>query len=308
MNNSAAVADRSAALSSSHHGAWIGESAQKYLFMTKPAVWVSLTVTGAIGYAIGSLITHEFSVLWLFAVVAALAAGTSGCESLTNFIDMPLDRLMKRTADRPLPSGEIPGRNAVVLGIALVIMAMALSQSLGTLFIILMGFGIFDNVVVYSFLLKSRTWQNILWGGLSGAIPVTYGFLASAPAEALMAVMLFFFVFAWTPPHIWGLSIDLREDYRNAGIPMLPVISSRRVWGTGIALFSAITVAVTLFIAVVMEHTIVVLPLAVLDAVLIYSVLKLLLRPERFAHRFFIYTNVYLFLTLLFFMIGPMTL
>ena len=176
--------------------------------MTKPAIWGSLTLTGAIGYVTGAFIAYHFSIMQMLIVIAALAAGTSGCESLTNFIDMPIDRVMNRTALRPLPSGEIPGENAIVLGVMLITMAMALSSFLGTVFIILMGFGIFDNVVVYSFLLKRRTSQNILWGGFSGAVPVAYGFLASAHADLLMALLLFLFVFAWTPPHICGHDSD----------------------------------------------------------------------------------------------------
>ncbi len=308
MNGNPAVTEHSVALPPMRHDAGIEKTVMGYFIMTKPAVWGSLTITAAIGYMIGSFIAYQFSIVQLFIVVAALAAGTSGCESLTNFIDTPVDRLMKRTAARPLPSGEIPGENAVVLGIVLVIAAMTLSSFLGVLFIILMGFGIFDNVIVYSFLLKRRTSQNILWGGFSGAIPVTYGFLASASSYILMASLLFLFVFAWTPPHIWGLSIWLKDDYRNAGIPMLPVSASKKVWGSGIALFSVFTVVITLFIAIAMGYLNVLIPLVILDAVLVYALLKLLMKPERYARKFFVYTNVYLFLALMLFMIGAMTL
>lgn len=308
MNSDAHAAERSVASSARHHNAGAGMAVMRYLVMTKPAVWGSLTLTAVIGYMTGSLLVHQLSVMRLLVVAAALAAGTSGCESLTNFIDIPVDRVMKRTASRPLPSGEIAGDNAVVMGLVLVVAAIALSSFLGAVFTVLMGLGIFDNVVVYSFLLKRRTPQNILWGGFSGAIPVAYGFLASAPAYTLVALLLFVLVFTWTPPHIWSLSVELKEDYRRAGIPMLPVVSSKNVWGTAVALFSAITIAVTLFIVIAMGITVILLPLVALDSLFVYALLKLLLTPERSAHMFFMFTNVYLFLILLLFMTGAIAL
>ena len=273
----------------------LGHELFTYAKMTKPMVWGSLVITAILGFFTGAALTSEFNFTRFFLVAIALAAGTAGCESITNRIDLPLDRLMDRTLMRPLPAGELDGRTAILAGSALLVIAVATSLVLGPLFLCLMVFGIVDNIAVYSFWLKRRTSQNILWGGFSGAIPVMFGFLASDPDSITLAILLFTLVFSWTPPHIWSLSVEFKEDYARAGIPMLPVVSGRRTWVTAISIFYILMLSTSLLLLITegMDN-IALSALVILDSISVALLIDFLKQPEEKAHRFFIFLNVYL--------------
>lgn len=270
-------------------------SLAEYLRMTKPAVWGAIVITGIIGFLIGSMKADSLSFLRLTIAVAALSAGTAGCESITNVIDLPIDRVMGRTVNRSLPKGRIAARSALHMGIILISVSLVLSLELGYVFLVLMAAGAVDNVVVYSYWLKRRSRQNIIWGAFSGAIPAAYGLLAADQSATVLAVLIFMFVFFWTPPHIWSLSVEYKDDYARAGVPMLPVVANESLWKLATSAFSAAMITVSLFFTWQSSPSILALTvsglLGLYCAFRVYSFIRM---PERFARSLFVFLNAYL--------------
>lgn len=152
----------------------------------------------------------------------ALAAG--GANALNCYIDRDIDALMARTAHRPSATGQVPGPRIVQFGVALGVAATGLLWiTVNALSAMLAAVAIVFYVVGYSLLLKRRTPQNIVWGGIAGCMPVLIGWSAVTGGLTWAPVALFLVVFLWTPPHYWPLSLRYKDDYARAGVPMLPV-------------------------------------------------------------------------------------
>jgi protoheme IX farnesyltransferase len=136
---------------------------------------------------------------------------------------------MRRTSGRPLVKHTVTPRSALVFGLALAVTSVALFAATTNLLAAGLTFAaIVYYVLIYTILLKRHTSQSTLWGGVCGAAPVLIAWAAATGALAWPAVLLFLVVFFWQPPHFWALAIKYREDYRRAGIPMLPVVASVR--------------------------------------------------------------------------------
>jgi len=162
----------------------------------------------------------------LFAVaVIAITAATAGCDVLTCYIDRDIDAIMYRTRNRPIPSGRIGKRKALVWGFALSIIGLVLAYWINLLSFLWIALGIIDNVVVYSLFLKRRNPLNIILGGVSGGLPVMFGWSAVTNGMGLLPVLLAALVVLWIPGHIWSLAIFTKEDYERARVPMLPVVT-----------------------------------------------------------------------------------
>ncbi|MCL5066795.1 MAG: heme o synthase, partial [Thaumarchaeota archaeon] len=148
-----------------------------------------------------------------------------------SYFDRDIDAIMNRTKKRPIPTGRIPANNAFVYGLGLLAASLVLSYVfLSTYSAIAMLAGFLDYTVIYSFILKRRSWLNIILGGFSGVMPVLVGYFAATKPVIPLTAALFmgFLVFFWIPEHIWSLAIRFREDYSNAKIPMLPVVVSEK--------------------------------------------------------------------------------
>jgi protoheme IX farnesyltransferase len=156
----------------------------------------------------------------------AVAAGASGCLNMA--YDSDIDGLMSRTAKRPIPMGHIGRDEALIFGWILAIGAVA-TMGLFVNFLAggLLAFTVFVYVVVYTLWLKRRTAQNIVIGGLSGALPPAIGWAAVTGDLSLAPVLLVAIIFMWTPPHFWALSLWRSDDYARAGVPMLPVVKGK---------------------------------------------------------------------------------
>jgi len=207
----------------------IAQRARNYYELTKPKI-VSLLVFTALSatFVATRVLRLPFSpVQWILAGIA-ITAGCAGCDVLTSYIDRDIDAVMLRTRHRPLPSGRITARNGLLFGLTLVTISLALSAAFNILSFVWMALGIIDNVVVYSMLLKRRTWLNILLGGFSGGLPVMFGWsvVTTGPVGSfsLLAVAMAGLVFLWIPVHIWFLAVSYRRDYERVGVPMLPVV------------------------------------------------------------------------------------
>ena len=182
----------------------------------------------------------------------AIVAGTAGCNALTNYHDRDIDALMMRTRHRPLPSGRITPRAALLFGLGLISISLILAALLNLFSLLWMALGILDNVGVYSLLLKRRSSLNILLGGFSGGLPVLFGWSSVTPGPVgslphpVFPLLMAGLVFVWIPVHIWFLAISYRSDYSNAGVPMLPVVLGSTAALRLITIFSMIMVPFSL--------------------------------------------------------------
>jgi heme o synthase len=155
----------------------------------------------------------------------ALAAGSA--NALNCYIDRDIDEIMRRTSARPLVKNTVSPRSALIFGLVLAVVSVTLFAVTTNLLAAGLALGaIFYYVVIYTMLLKRHTSQSTLWGGACGAAPVLIAWAAATGSLSWPAWLLFGVVFFWQPPHFWALAIRFREDYRSAGIPMLPVVAS----------------------------------------------------------------------------------
>src|SRR6202167_428447 len=173
-----------------------------------------------------------------------LSAGGAG--AVNHYYDRDIDARMARTADRPVPSGRVSPRAALIYGIVLAALSFALmSLTINVLSASLAFAGFAGYVGVYTIWLKRRTWHNIVIGGAAGAIPPMVGWAAARGALSWTAVYLFAIVFYWTPPHFWALSLLMKDEYAKVGVPMMPVVRGEQETRRQILLYSGLLYAIT---------------------------------------------------------------
>src|SRR5712664_895253 len=212
-----------------------------YVALTKPRVMSLVVFTALVGLMVAPGGIDPFA-----AVVALLciAAGAGAAGALNMWYDADIDAMMARTAMRPIPSGRVSRSEALVFGLMLGICAIV---ALGTLLNIaaaaLLAFTIGFYVFVYTMWLKRRTPQNIVIGGLAGALPPAIGWAAVTGSLGLPPLVLVAIIFLWTPPHFWALSLYRVEDYARARIPMLPVVSGKPETRRQIVIYTVLVVA-----------------------------------------------------------------
>ena len=197
---------------------------QDYVQLLKPRVMSLVVFTGLTG-----LVCANTPMNPLLAAIAVLciAIGAGASASLNMWFDADIDALMKRTRTRPVPAGKVQGADALAFGVILSLLScMTMYLAIGWLAAALLAFTIFFYAVVYTMWLKRATPQNIVIGGLAGALPPVIGWAAAAHGLSLNAWLMCAIIFMWTPPHFWALSLYTSEDYGKAGVPMGPV-----VWG-----------------------------------------------------------------------------
>jgi protoheme IX farnesyltransferase len=188
--------------------------------------------------------------LWLILatlVGGSLSAGSAGAFNC--YLDRDIDRLMKRTKNRPLVTGELSDREALIFAWALGAASILWLGLLTNWLAAALSFGaILLYVVFYTIILKRRTPQNIVWGGVAGCMPVLIGWAAVTGDLSWPPVILFMIIFLWTPPHYWPLSMKYRSDYQAAGVPMLAVVRGRAQVGLQVILYAWATVACSLLL------------------------------------------------------------
>jgi protoheme IX farnesyltransferase len=204
---------------------------------------------------------------------------------------------MGRTRDRPLPQGLVSPERALVFAIALEVIAFDVLWAVVNLLaaVLTLGAAVF-YVFVYTLWLKPRSVQNIVIGGAAGAVPVLTAWAAVRGRLDTPALVMFAIIFFWTPPHFWALAIKYRDDYANAGIPMLPVVAGIRRTTTGILVYAVVVVGVTLALGPLSDLGIVYdVAAGVLGATFIGRAVHLRRHPEPGeAIRLFVFSNVYL--------------
>ena len=213
-----------------------------YVELTKPKVQsLLLLTTVATMYVAGD---PSPLLVALTCLGGYLSAG--GAAAVNHWFDRDIDALMARTARRPVASGRVRPHAALLFGCALAALSVAeLWLAVNPLAAGLAFSGFLGYVFVYTIWLKRRTPQNIVIGGAAGAVPPLVGWAAVTGSLSGTAVILFFIVFFWTPPHFWALSLLMREDYRRVGIPMLPVVRGEAETRRQILLYSVLLYAVT---------------------------------------------------------------
>jgi protoheme IX farnesyltransferase len=202
---------------------WYGADVEDYVALLKPRVMSLVVFTALVGMIAAPGTLHP--VLAFIALVAiAVGAGASG--ALNMWYDADIDRLMRRTRDRPIPSGRLGASEALGFGLVLAAFSVAiLGLAANWLAAALLAFTIFFYVVVYTMWLKRWTAQNIVIGGAAGALPPVIGWAAATGSLSLEPLLYFLVVFMWTPPHFWALALFTRGDYARAGVPMLPNVA-----------------------------------------------------------------------------------
>jgi protoheme IX farnesyltransferase len=291
----------------------VGALLRAYVALTKPRIIELLLITTL---PVMFLAAHGLPPLW--PVAATLAGGmlsAGSANALNCYIDRDIDAKMRRTRRRPLPMVQVTPRETLVFGITLAVgSTLFLGLALNWVAAGLSVFAICFYVFVYSLLLKRRTSQNVVWGGIAGCMPVLIGWSALTGGMAWTPLVLFLVVFFWTPPHTWTLAMRYRDDYAAAEVPMLPVVATERRVAIEVIVYTWVTVACSLALWPV-AHTTVFYPIVavLLGAVSLVEAYRLLgrvrrgitgavLKPMRYFHL----SNAYLALLFLAVAIDPL--
>ena len=206
------------------------------LALTKPRVMSLVVFTGLCGLLAAPVPVHP---VLGFAAVLCIALGAGAAGALNQWYEADLDAQMRRTAKRPLPAGRMDRQTALHFGVGLSVFSVVLMDlAANHLAAVLLAASILFYVLVYTVWLKRRTAQNIVIGGAAGAFPPLIGWVAATGEMAVLPALLFALIFLWTPPHFWALSLFVRSDYANAGVPMLPVTAGIRATRQHIALYT----------------------------------------------------------------------
>jgi heme o synthase len=211
-----------------------------FIALTKPRVMMLAVFTALVGLSSAPVRLDPLTTL---AAVLAIAAGAGAAGVLNMWYDADIDKIMSRTAMRPIPRGKVSRFQALVLGLVLggfAVVALALATNL-TASALLAGTILF-YVVVYTAWLKRATRQNIVIGGAAGALPPVIGWAAATGQIGLEPLTLFLIIFLWTPPHFWTLALNRFDDYARAGVPMLPVVTGRAATTRQILIYSVLLV------------------------------------------------------------------
>ena len=231
----------------SPHQTWRAQVGD-YVALTKPRIIELLLVT-----TVPTMVVAERGLPSVWLMLATVIGGTlaaGGANAINMYVDRDIDRLMKRTQNRPLAAGRLEPRNALVFAVALEVVAFAfLWATVNLLSAVLAVSACLFYVFVYTLWLKRTSKSNIVIGGAAGAAPVLIGWSAVTNSIDWAPVVLFAVIFYWTPPHFWALAIRYREDYAAADVPMLPVVASLRTTAVRILLYTLLLWALTLVFA-----------------------------------------------------------
>ena len=192
------------------------------LELLKLRIGVTIAATAATGYA---AMVEKVDPLSMALLVLAMLLGSGGSAVFNHLYDRDIDAGMKRTRNRPLVVGSISNTDALMLSAGLTIAGLSTAvMTLNWAAAAHLSLGIFVYAIVYTVWLKRRTWWNIVFGGAAGSFALLAGAALGEPAQWLLPTLLAITLFLWTPSHFWALAILLADDYRAAGVPMLPVV------------------------------------------------------------------------------------
>ena len=194
-----------------------------FFALLKPRVMTLVVFSGVAGIVLAPGYLHPFLCL-VATLCIALGAGAAGCINM--WYERDIDAVMERTKNRPLPQGRVNPDEALTFGGVLTFFSIGLmGLAVGWMAAAVLAFASFFYIFVYTIWLKRRTPQNIVIGGAAGAFPPMIGWAAVTGSISVESVVLFMIIFLWTPPHFWALALCRHDDYKRAGIPMMPVVA-----------------------------------------------------------------------------------
>ena len=253
-----------------------------------------IAAPGSIGFGAGQL--HPFLAL---VAIGCIAIGAGAAGAINMWYERDIDAVMARTKNRPLPTGRVEPAEALGFGVVLTILSVGLmGLALNWTAAFLLGFANFFYVIVYTVWLKRRTPQNIVIGGAAGAFPPMIGWAAATGHVSVESILLFTLIFLWTPPHFWALALYRNDDYKKAGIPMLPVVAGESATKRQIVLYTLLLTPVVLAPYFMHMANIAYLAIAsILQALFIVSAFRVYAEQGsyRFARLMFGYSIFYLF-------------
>ena len=267
-----------------------------YLALTKPGITGLIVLVAVAGYFLALPPTVDLAALGLLVMTGAIAS--AGASMLNHYLDRDVDALMRRTRGRPLAQARItPGAAVAVAGVMLSVVGIGLAVVLiNPLTGFAIALGSVTYVGLYTYVLKRRTSWNIVIGGFAGSAPALAGSAAAVGTFTPGVLAFALLVFLWTPPHFWSLAILLRDDYRRAGLPMVPRPEDPTFVGRAVVLGAGLLVAATVVLVllgpVTLPVAVVLLALAVAFVALTWPLLKSVERPV--ARRGFIFSGIYL--------------
>ena len=266
-----------------------------FVMLTKPRIIELLLITTVPSMILAHGGMPRLSLVVLTIVGGALAAG--GANTFNMYIDRDIDRLMERTQGRPLVTGAITPRSALLFGIALEVVAFVLFYLFVNWLSAVLALGAcLFYVFVYSLWLKRTSKQNIVIGGAAGAAPALIGWAAVTGSLGLNPIILFAIVIFWTPPHFWALAIKYADQYEAASVPMLPVVTSIKATATRMVIYTVVIFGLSIWFHVAADMGFVYLSVALIGGlVFLWRTLGLLRKPTSVqAMKVFVYSNVYL--------------
>jgi protoheme IX farnesyltransferase len=229
-----------------HHENFL-QVVQSYFQLTKPRIILLLLITTAGGMWIAA--DGQVNPLLLVVTLISGACAAGAANTINCLYDRDIDYIMERTRHRPLPSGRVQPRDALLFAIVLTLISFSLLAGFANLLsacLAMSGIGVY--VLVYTHWLKRHSTQNIVIGGAAGAIPPLVGWAAVTGDLSWAAWVLFGIIFLWTPPHFWALAVMIREDYAKVGVPMLPVVEGNEPTARQIFYYTLALIPVTLLL------------------------------------------------------------
>lgn len=283
----------------SRHHENFAQVARSYYQLTKPRIIPLLLITTAASMWIAG--QGRVDPLLLVVTLAGGTLAAASAQTINCIYDRDIDYAMERTRHRPLPSGKVQPRDALIFAIALATISFTLLAVFANLLSALLAMsGIVFYVAIYTHLLKRHTSQNIVIGGAAGAIPALVGWAAVTGTVGWAAWVLFAIVFLWTPPHFWALALMIRDDYAKVGVPMLPVVVGNKQTSQQIWLYSLILIPATFTLIYPLNVSGLVYGViaAILATIFIKKAWVLLQNPDskELAKSLFLYSIIYMML------------
>lgn len=271
------------------------QRARDLAMLTKPIIIALLLVTTYTGMVVGGRQLPSLALTFWTLLGGMFAAGGSG--AVNQYIDRELDQRMTRTAKRPIASGRMTPAEGLAFGLGLLVAAFYIMATLVNLLAALLSLaGMIYYIVLYSLWLKKATVQNIVIGGGAGAIPPLVGWAAVTGTLNIPALFLFIIIFLWTPPHFWALAIIRKNEYKRAGIPMMPVVRGVLATRWQILIYTLELVAVTMLMPILnLAGSIFLVSAIVLGGGLIYAAWRVWREGgNKLAWRMYRFSSIYL--------------
>lgn len=276
----------------------IGSHVRDYVELLKPRVMSLVVFSGFVGLMVAPGHIHP---LLGFVAILCIALSAGGSAAVNMWFDRDIDAIMTRTQKRPLPSGRVEPQSAVEFGGTLIFASVALmGLAINWMAAGLLAFAAFFYIYIYTMWLKRRTPQNIVIGGAAGAFPPVIAWAAVTNDVSLPAALMFLMIFFWTPPHFWALALYRNEDYRRAGVPMLPVVAGERYTKIAMLIYTLLLFPISLAPAFTsIGGTTYLIGAIILSSLFIVCAVRVLFdKTYKTARQMFGYSIVYLFVML----------